>query len=114
MEVRKMKLSQIGLLAFLSWCLLVPPPKSDGRPNLNAPLAQWATIGGRTFEGQKSCMKALIELRKSLDKMPIGSARDRLSEIFSAGQCVPVDDPRLKGKPTPGVLPAPSRATPKT
>ncbi|HXW83487.1 MAG TPA: hypothetical protein VEJ86_03720 [Candidatus Binataceae bacterium] len=86
---------RIGILALLSWYLMVPPSIGSDQIDVNAPLSHWKIQA--TFDTVARCKDQIQQQLDSLnDKSRAASQLDR-SRYLNA-HCVADDDLRLKAK----------------
>jgi hypothetical protein len=88
-----MKLQHTAALALTGWFLITPPPQANGRYDTSAPLSRWKIEGGAGTRKECKDTQALLTSRA------IKESRPSDVEAVKDAQCVPMDDPRLLGKP---------------
>jgi hypothetical protein len=87
-----MKLYHAAALALISWYLIVPPAKSTGEPDLQAPFSKWETDG--SYDTAQACHKRYqADVHRALTfGKRIGH---EVSSRIQAEECIASDDPRL-------------------
>jgi hypothetical protein len=89
-----MSLRHAAALALIGWYLIVPPSGRDyPMGNVNTPLSQW---GKRptVYRDKEECEHVLDKQRRLVH----GKNRQLAHKFYQQAQCVPADDPRLRGK----------------
>jgi hypothetical protein len=87
-----MKFHHAAALALMVWYLIVPPAKSTGEPDLQAPLSKWETDG--SYDTAQACAKRYqADVQRALTfGHKIGHD---VSSRIQAEKCIASDDPRL-------------------
>ena len=79
-------------------CYLMVPPKAGDSFDINAPLSKWIVSG--TFDSVSECTSAQARDIKGFQDNSVQVATNVAElgvKIYSAGRCIAIDDPRLKG-----------------
>jgi hypothetical protein len=88
-----MRLRHIAPSALIGWFLITPPPQANGHFDSSAPLSRWKIEGGAGTRKECEQTRALLTSRATKESRPSDV------EAVKDAQCVPMDDPRLLGKP---------------
>jgi hypothetical protein len=88
-----MKLRDAAALALIGWFLITPPPQANGHYDTAAPLSRWKIEGGAGTRKECEETQALLTSRATKESRPSDV------EAVKDARCVPMDDPRLLGKP---------------
>lgn len=95
----RMTVRHAAALALAGWYLMVPP-YSSGRTGIrfdfDAPLINWQLA--RSFDSAEDCEAFKLEALKVSTEQGIKRSRKITTSVWSVGDCIASDDPRLKEK----------------
>jgi hypothetical protein len=106
-RARFVKLNYAAALALVGWYLMIPTPYDENsmRYEPGLPLSKWTAIN--SFDSAEDCANVHAAMLKLMKKdIPKGSnatkeineapVASRLAFLYTQGQCISTDDPRLK------------------